>query len=149
MFKEEGGFCQSCTIRYPRPKVFISKKMKSWNILLFLQVRHKFELIFLEISAKNKTHFFFKSSQEKNITSPLTGVSDAYESYGGYSSFLGILRFFADVIRCGLPITRIWSCSIWKSILTNWRPLPIGCQPTNHFPYGLTTMFDWFFPNNG
>jgi len=65
--------------------------------LLFLQVRHKFELIFLEVSAKNKALFFFQSLQEQNITSPLTGVSDTYWSYRSYGSSLGILKFFADV----------------------------------------------------
>jgi len=59
-------------------------------------VRHKFELIFLEVSAKNKALFFFKSLREQNITSPLMGVSDAYGSYGSYRSSLGILKFFAD-----------------------------------------------------
>ena len=65
-------------------------------MLLFLQVRHKFELIFLEVSAKNKALFFLKSLRKQNITSPLTGVSDAYRSYGSYGSSLGILKFFAD-----------------------------------------------------
>ena len=59
-------------------------------------MRHKFELIFLEVSAKNKAHFFFKFLREQNITSPLTGVSDAYGSYGSYGSSLEILKFFAD-----------------------------------------------------
>ena len=40
--------------------------------------------------------FFFKSLWEQNITSPLTGVSDAYGSYRSYGSSLGILNFFAD-----------------------------------------------------
>jgi len=61
-------------------------------------MRHKFELIFLEVSAKNKVHFFFKSLQEQNITSPFTGVSDTYRSYGSYWSSLGILKFFADAL---------------------------------------------------
>ena len=60
-------------------------------------MRHKFELIFLEVSAKNKALFFFKSLREQNITS-LTGVSDAYGSYGSYGSSLGILKFFADEV---------------------------------------------------
>jgi len=59
-------------------------------------VRHKFKLIFLEVSAKNKALFFFKSLQEQNITSPLTEVSDAYGSYGSYGSSLEILTFLAD-----------------------------------------------------
>ena len=54
-------------------------------------------LIFLEVSAKNKALFFFKSLREQNITSPLTGVSDTYGSYGSYGSSLGILNFFDDV----------------------------------------------------
>ena len=60
-------------------------------------MRHKFELIFLEVSAKNKALFFLKSLREQNITSPLMGVSDAYGSYGSYGSSLGILKFFANV----------------------------------------------------
>ena len=64
-------------------------------------MRHKFELIFLEVSAKNKALFFFKSLREQNITSPLTGVSDAYRSYGSYGSSLGILKNFADVRPLG------------------------------------------------
>ena len=62
-------------------------------------MRHKFELIFLVVSAKNKALFFLKSLQEQNITSPLTGVSNAYRSYGSYGSSLGILEFFADVYQ--------------------------------------------------
>ena len=61
-------------------------------------MRHKFKLIFLEVSAKNKALFFFKSLWEQNITSPLTGGSDAYGSYGSYGSSLGILKFFVDVL---------------------------------------------------
>ena len=66
-------------------------------------MRHKFELIFLEVSAKNKALFFFKKSLwEQNITSPLIGVSDTYGSYGSYRSFLGILKFFPDTVAMEL-----------------------------------------------
>jgi len=59
-------------------------------------VRHKFELIFLEVSAKNIGLFFFKSLREQNITSPLTAVSDAYESHRRYGNSVGILKIIAD-----------------------------------------------------
>jgi len=41
----------------------LPSSVKKWKVdvyCLFLQVRHKFELIFLELSAKNKLHIFFK-----------------------------------------------------------------------------------------
>ena len=62
--------------------------MKSWSILLFLQVRHKFELTFLEVSAKNKQLFFFKSLPEQNITSALTGVKEPIGALGSFFNFL-------------------------------------------------------------
>ena len=46
--------------------------------------------------------FFSKSLQEQNITSPLTGVSDAYGSYGSTGSSF---RFFADVVP---PFSMRW-----------------------------------------
>jgi len=60
-------------------------------------VRHKFELIFLEVSAKNKALFFKKSLWEQNITPPLMGDYNAYGSYRNSGSSLGILKFFANV----------------------------------------------------
>jgi len=55
-------------------------------------VRHKFELTFLEVSAKNKHLFFFKSLREQNITSPLTGVKEPIGALGSFFDFL--LMFF-------------------------------------------------------
>jgi len=83
-------------------------------------VRHKFELIFLEVSAKNKALFFFKSLQEQNITSPPTGVSNAHGSYGSYGSSLGILKFFADVTPHHLQEMKAVNGELRESGLELW-----------------------------
>ena len=69
---------------------------KKWTVELycfFLQVRHKFELTFLEASAKSKPLFFFQilTRAKYNFSS--------YGSYGTYQSSLGILNFFGEDVR--------------------------------------------------
>jgi len=56
-------------------------------------VRHKFELTFLEVSAKNKHLFFFQI---------LTGAKYNFSSYGSEAANRSagiIFRFFADAIQ--------------------------------------------------
>ena len=62
-------------------------------------MRHKFELTLLEVSAKNKQLFFFKSLREQNITSPLTGVKEPIGSLGSFFDFLPMSVMVARMMK--------------------------------------------------